>query len=337
MTEPQDNEDSLDDSVSSTRHKIIFVGDAGVGKTTIISRIMDSPFSDVYEPSIGIDFMSKNIKYHGQNVKLQIWDTAGQEKYKGLIPSYVRNSSIVFVIYDISNKTSFDNIPKWINFIKSIENTTLILCGNKIDLENREVPKETGADFAKKEGIPFFEVSAKTNENIKLQIWDSAGQEKYKGLIPSYVRNSSIVFVVYDISSKNSFNNVPSWISFIKSIENTKIILCGNKIDLTTREVQKNEGEKFAQKEGIPFFEVSAKTNDNIKLMFYTAIVDLPTFAEGATNKENLIKELMQENGVENVAEGIKPQQGPTPPDTAINVDGQKKTVKVEKKKGCHC
>ena len=156
MTEPQDNEDSLDDSVSSTRHKIIFVGDAGVGKTTIISRIMDSPFSEVYEPSIGIDFMSKNIKYHGQNVKLQIWDTAGQEKYKGLIPSYVRNSSIVFVIYDISNKTSFDNIPKWINFIKSIENTTLILCGNKIDLEKREVPKETGEDFAKKEGIPFI-------------------------------------------------------------------------------------------------------------------------------------------------------------------------------------
>ena len=239
MTEPQDNEDSLDDSVSSTRHKIIFVGDAGVGKTTIISRIMDSPFSDVYEPSIGIDFMSKNIKYHGQNVKLQIWDTAGQEKYKGLIPSYVRNSSIVFVIYDISNKTSFDNIPKWINFIKSIENTTLILCGNKIDLEKREVPKETGEDFAKKEGIPFFEVSAKTNENVKN--------------------------------------------------------------------------------------------------MFYNVIVDLPTFSEGNTNKDNLIKELLQENGVENVAEGIKPQQGPTPPDTVINVDGQKKTVKVEKKKGCHC
>ena len=60
MSEPQDNEDSIDNSVSQTRHKIIFVGDAGVGKTTIISRIMDNPFSDVYEPSIGVDFMSKN-------------------------------------------------------------------------------------------------------------------------------------------------------------------------------------------------------------------------------------------------------------------------------------
>ena len=240
MAEPQDNEDSLEDSVSSTRHKIIFVGDTGVGKTTIISRIMDSPFSDVYEPSIGIDFMSKNIKYHGQNIKLQIWDTAGQEKYKGLIPSYVRNSSVVFIVYDISNKTSFDNIPKWINFIKSIENTTLILCGNKIDLQNREVQKEAGEEFAKKEGILFFEVSAKTNENVKN--------------------------------------------------------------------------------------------------MFYNVVVELPSFAEDNTNKDNLVKELMQENGVENVSEGIKPQQGPTPPDTVINVDGQqKKVVKAEKKKGCHC
>jgi Ras-related protein Rab-6A len=235
----EDNDDSLDNSVSSTRHKIIFVGDAGVGKTTIIGRIMDSPFTDAYEPSIGVDFMSKNIKYHGQNIKLQMWDTAGQEKYKGLIPSYVRNSSIVFIVYDISSKTSFDNIPKWINFIKSIENTTLVLCGNKIDLESREVKKEVGEEFAKKEGIPFFEVSAKTNENIKN--------------------------------------------------------------------------------------------------MFYNVVVELPSFAEGNTNKENLIKELIQENGVENVSEGIKPQQGPTQPDNAINVDGQAKPVRAVKKKGCHC
>ena len=111
MTEQDSNEDSVDNSVSVTRHKIIFVGDAGVGKTTIISRIMDNPFNEVYEPSIGVDFMSKNIKFRGQSVKLQMWDTAGQEKYKGLIPSYVRNSSIVFLVYDISSKTTFDNIP----------------------------------------------------------------------------------------------------------------------------------------------------------------------------------------------------------------------------------
>ena len=211
MTEQDSKDDSNEESVSVTRHKIIFIGDANVGKTTIISRIMDNPFNEVYEPSIGVDFMSKNIKFRGQNIKLQMWDTAGQEKYKGLIPSYVRNSSIVFLVYDVSTKTSFDNIPSWINFIRTIENTTLVLCGNKIDLENREVKKE--------------------------------------------------------------------------------------------------EGEALAQKEGLAFFEVSAKTGDGIKNMFYSSVADLSTFAENNSNKENLVKELLQENGVENLQEGINPQE----------------------------
>ena len=218
--------------------KIIFIGDAGVGKTTIISRIMDNPFIEEYEPSIGVDFMSKVIQYNGQNIKIQIWDTAGQEKYKGLIPSYVRNSSFVFVVYDISVKTTFDNIPKWINFIRSIENTTIILCGNKIDLENREVKKE--------------------------------------------------------------------------------------------------EGEELAKKEGISFFEVSAKTDENIKNMFYNVVSELPVFSN--SNKENVIKELMKENGVTNTQEGIKPDQKDQKPEQKIVVDGKEKPAgKAEKKKGCHC
>ena len=226
--------------MSVTRHKIIFVGDAGVGKTTIIARITESPFNEVYEPSIGVDFMSKSIKYRGQNIKLQIWDTAGQEKYKGLIPSYVRNSSIVFVVYDISVKSTFDNIPKWLTFIRSIENTTLILCGNKIDLEKREVTKE--------------------------------------------------------------------------------------------------EGEALAQKEGIAFFETSAKTAEGIKNMFYSAVSDLSIFAEN-NNKENLLKELMEENGVENVVEGIKPQENEQAPAKNINIDGQQQPVvnNTPQKKGKKC
>ena len=242
MTEQDSRDDSDGDSVSVTRHKIIFVGDANVGKTTIISRIMDNPFNEVYEPSIGVDFMSKNIKFRGQNIKLQMWDTAGQEKYKGLIPSYVRNSSIVFLVYDVSTKTSFDNIPNWITFIRTIENTTLVLCGNKIDLENREVKKE--------------------------------------------------------------------------------------------------EGEALAQKEGLAFFEVSAKTGDGIKNMFYNAVADLSTFAENNSNKEALVNELLQENGVENIQEGIKPEEQNQSPAQNINVNGQStqvETGRTNKQKKCGC
>ena len=231
MTEQDSNNDSIDDSQNVTRQKIIFVGDPGVGKTTIISRIMDNPFNEAYEPSIGVDFMSKTITYKGQSTKLQMWDTAGQEKYKGLIPSYVRNSSIVFLIYDVSTKTSFDNIPNWINFIRNIETTTLVLCGNKIDITEREVKKE--------------------------------------------------------------------------------------------------DGEALAQKEGIAFFEAS-----------YSAIANLPTFAEKNPNKENLIKELLQENGVENAVGGIKPQEPNQPPEQNINVNGQATPVvnnNIQKKKNCGC
>ena len=159
-----------------------------------------------------------------------------------------------------------------------------------------------------------------------MQIWDTAGQEKYKGLIPSYVRNSSIVFVVYDVSTKSSFDNVPKWISFIRSIENTTLVLCGNKTDLEKREVTKEEGEAFAQKESLAFFETSAKTGDGIKQMFYSAVSDLPVFAEN-NNKESLMKELMEENGVENVVEGIKPQENEQAPAKNINIDGQQQPV----------
>ena len=138
MNEQDSNSDS-DDSIIANRHKIIFVGDSGVGKTTIISRIMDNKFNDTYEPSIGVDFISKHLRFRGSNIKLQIWDPSGQEKYKGLIPSYVRGSSIL--IYDVSKKSSFDNITKWINFIRNIENNTLVLCGNKIDLTEKKKEK----------------------------------------------------------------------------------------------------------------------------------------------------------------------------------------------------
>jgi Ras-related protein Rab-6A len=242
MTEQDSNNESGEESVNVARHKIIFVGDAGVGKTTIISRIMDNPFTEAYEPSIGVDFMSKNILFRGQNIKLQMWDTAGQEKYKGLIPSYVRNSSIVFVIFDVSTKTSFDNIPNWINFIRTIENTTLVLCGNKIDLAEREVKRE--------------------------------------------------------------------------------------------------EGEALAQKEGIAYFEVSAKTGDNIKNMFYNSVADLPTFSENNSNKENLVKELLQENGVGNEVGGIRPQETNQQSAQTMNVNGQNAPVvnpANQKKSNCGC
>ena len=236
MVDQESNEDSVDNSLSITRHKIIFVGDACTGKTSIINRIIDNPFNDTYEVSIGIDFMSKNIRFRGQNIKIQIWDSAGQEKYKGLIPSYIRNSSIVFIVYDVSNRSSFDNVKNWIQFVKDIEKTTMILCGNKIDLD---------------------------------------------------------------------------------------------------RDVNTNEGEEIAKSEGILFFECSAKTNENIKNMFFSSISLLPTFGiYDESEKENLIRELLEENGVEISNDANGNQDLIVQPPATINVNGEFTNTK---KRGCGC
>ena len=171
-------------------------------------------------------------------------------------------------------------------------------------------------------------------QNIKIQIWDSAGQEKYKGLIPSYVRNSSIVFIVYDVANRDTFNNVENWISFVKNIEKTTLILCGNKVDLS-REVETKEGQELASKEGILFFECSAKTNENIKNMFFSSIAVLPTFGiYDESERENLIRELLEENGGADFHEGNGNQDLIVQPPAKVNEDGE---FTSGKKRKCAC
>ena len=95
---------SFDSGLNILRFKIVFVGDVSVGKTSIITQIMDGKFKDDYEPSIGVDFFSKTLRFRDKCIKLQVWDSAGQEKYRSLIPNYIRGSSIVFLIFDITSK-----------------------------------------------------------------------------------------------------------------------------------------------------------------------------------------------------------------------------------------
>ena len=168
-------ESSVDANFSVIRQKIIFCGDAGVGKTSIIISLMGQKFSEEYEPSIGVDFFSKTFRYKERMLKLQIWDSAGQEKFRSLIPNYIRGSSLIFLIFDITNKTSYDNIPEWIKFITDIENNgNIILVGNKIDLkEKRVVNKEEAEKFSQEKKYEYFEVSAKEGSNIDNMIYKS--------------------------------------------------------------------------------------------------------------------------------------------------------------------
>ena len=137
------------------------------------------------------------------------------------------------------------------------------------------------------------------NNSIKLQIWDSAGQERYKALIPSYVRGAAIIFIIYDLSDNNSFVNTEQWINFIKQVntDESLLILCGNKSDLQ-RKITYKEGYELAQKHGMLFFETSAKTSENLNLMMFTAISQIPIFSQFDIIKNVLIAELQKLNAI---------------------------------------
>jgi Ras-related protein Rab-6A len=164
----------MDTSYQMSRQKIIFTGDSGVGKTSIINSIMGQKFSPEYEPSIGVDFFSKTIRYKGRLIKLQIWDSAGQEKFRSLIPNYIRGSSLIFLIFAIDNKESFQHLNEWIDFILNVENGNIVIVGNKIDLkDSRQVTKEEAEKFCQEKKYEYFEVSAKEGNNIDNMVYKS--------------------------------------------------------------------------------------------------------------------------------------------------------------------
>ena len=168
------NDSSVNVSYLVNRQKIIFIGDVSVGKTSIINVLMGQKFNNEYEASIGVDFFSKTIKYKGKTIKLQIWDSAGQEKFRSLIPNYIRGSSLVFIVYDISSRKSFESLQNWIDFVNNIENSNIVILGNKIDLDNkREVTTEEGQKFCEEKNYEFFEVSAKEDNNLNNMLFNS--------------------------------------------------------------------------------------------------------------------------------------------------------------------
>lgn len=152
------------------KYKLVFLGDQGVGKTSIITRFMYDSFDKNYQATIGIDFLSKTMYLEERTVRLQLWDTAGQERFRSLIPSYIRDSSVAVVVYDITNRASFLNTSKWIEDVRNERgnDVIIVLVGNKTDLsERRQVSLEEGEDKANKEGIMSIESSAKAGFNIK--------------------------------------------------------------------------------------------------------------------------------------------------------------------------
>ena len=151
------------------KYKLIFLGDQSVGKSCILNRFMNDTFSEDYQATIGLDFQSKNFQIDNQDIHLLLYDTAGQEKFRSLIPMYTRDANIILLVYDIGCKESFVHLPDWIKDLTNINKDEVIfaLVGNKKDLEDkREVTVEEGQKVAQENDFIFQEVSAKTGEGF---------------------------------------------------------------------------------------------------------------------------------------------------------------------------
>jgi Ras-related protein Rab-11A len=150
--------------------KIVLIGDSNVGKTNILSKYLQNEFNPDSKATVGVEFGSKTFNINDNVIKAQIWDTAGTEKYRSITNAYYKGAKGAFVVYDITKKSSFNNIDKWLFDLKNNgdENINIILVGNKIDLENdRDVTTEEGEKKAILNKASFIETSAKNGNNIE--------------------------------------------------------------------------------------------------------------------------------------------------------------------------
>eukprot|EP00347_Sterkiella_histriomuscorum_P002743 403366976 len=151
--------------------KIVLVGDSGVGKSNLLMRFVKNEFHQNMQTTIGVEFSTKSMQIEGQLVKAQIWDTAGQERYRALTHAYYRNAVGALLIYDITDRQSFENLKKWQSELAnhSEANTVMILVGNKCDLsDQRAIKIEEAEKFAQSNNMAFIETSALNAKNVNI-------------------------------------------------------------------------------------------------------------------------------------------------------------------------
>ena len=161
--------------------KILLIGDSGVGKSCLLLRFTDDSYTDSYISTIGVDFKIRSHTIDNKKVKLQIWDTAGQERFRTITICYYRGAHGIIVVYDITDRESFDNIKQWLKEIDKYahENVNILLVGNKIDREvKRQVSYDEALELASEYKIKYVETSAKTNVNVEKAFLDLSADIK---------------------------------------------------------------------------------------------------------------------------------------------------------------
>jgi small GTP-binding protein len=167
-------------------YKILLLGDSEVGKSCFLMRYADNVFVENYITTIGLDYKLKYIQLDsGQVIKVQLWDTAGQDRYRTIAKNYYKGSHGILLLYDVTKSSSFENIREWIKDIREevYEKAIIFLIGNKIDKKDQiKIKTEEGEKLAEEFNIPFFEASAKSGENV-----DEIFKALYKKISEVYV------------------------------------------------------------------------------------------------------------------------------------------------------
>ena len=168
--------------------KYIIIGDSSVGKSNLLMKFAHNKFTKDYQATIGVEFGSKNIEINNKVYRIQVWDTAGQENFRSLTRAYYKNCVCAIIVYDVTNKQSFENIQNWLEDVhnQSPKTVLIALIGNKIDLDDKRVISfDEGKELALKNGIIFMETSAKTGEGVN-EVFNYTAQEIEKKMKENY-------------------------------------------------------------------------------------------------------------------------------------------------------
>ena len=180
--------------------KILLLGDSNVGKTSLILKYVDGFFPELFISTIGVDYKEKKVKLKGININLQIWDTCGQERYRSLSSTFIKNADGIIFVYDVTNEESFQHIKEWIIQSDNVNNHfKKTIVGNKIDLpeDKRKVRKETLIKYNNEKKIDGYETSAKNGANVN---------KIFEALANSIIFNMSNEEIIKRFSNKNINN-----------------------------------------------------------------------------------------------------------------------------------
>ncbi|CAG7826130.1 unnamed protein product [Allacma fusca] len=226
-------------------YKILLIGDMTVGKTGLLTRFTENP-KDVTDhlPTIGIDFKVRTVELDGKRIKIQLWDTAGSERFRTLTKSFYRGSHGLIIVYDITNKSSFEHITSWLTIFKENSQSDVpvptMLVGNKMDMEDRRVVnKARGELLAIKHGLRFMETSARSGENVEsafLQVAVDIKKLRDENIIKPKFRKENMNKIKIRPSSAPT-TKTKTWISKLKcsilaavKIKHLKFPKCWNNI-----------------------------------------------------------------------------------------------------------